>query len=88
MLIIENKTGGRGHAEYYLSKIEIKDHNGEINGQNLFDQQVNKNIKTYRNIRKVASGQRIEYITECLLDYPYLKENYNLIAIDLRKNRH
>ena len=27
------------------------------------------------------------YITGCLLDYPYFKENYKLIAIDLSKQQ-
>ena len=31
------------------------------------------------------AGLRDDYTTECLLDYPYLKEQYALIAIDLSK---
>ena len=27
-------------------------------------------------------GQGDDYTTSCLLDYPYFKENYKLIAID------
>ena len=39
--------------------------------------------KTYENIRKIAAGKGDDYITGCLLDYPYFKENYKMIAIDL-----
>ena len=32
-------------------------------------------------------GQGDDYTTGCLLDYTYFKENYKLIAIDLRKQQ-
>ena len=32
-------------------------------------------------------GQGNDYRTACLLDYPYFKENYKLIAIDLSKQQ-
>ena len=35
----------------------------------------------------MAMGRRDDYTTDCLLDYPYFKENYNLIAIDLWKQQ-
>ena len=42
-------------------------------------------LKTYENIREIATGQGDDYTTGCLLDYPYFKENYKMIAIDLSK---
>ena len=36
-------------------------------GQNLFDQLVENSLKTYNNIRKIATGQGDEYMTACLL---------------------
>ena len=42
-------------------------------------------MRTYDNIRKIAADQRDDYATGCLLDYPYFKENYKLIAINLSK---
>ena len=44
-------------------------------------------MRTYDNIRKIATDQRDDYATGCLLDYPYFKENYKLIAIDLSKQQ-
>ena len=41
--------------------------------------------KTYENIRKIATGKGDDYKTGCLLDYPYFKENYKIIAIGLRR---
>ena len=38
--------------------------------------------------KKIATtGQGDEYKTECLLDYPYFKKNYNLNTIDLSKQQ-
>ena len=37
--------------------------------------------KTYENIRKISAGQGDDY-TGCLLDYPYFKDHYKMIAID------
>ena len=42
-------------------------------------------IKTYENIRKIATGHGEDYTIGCLLDYPYFKENYKMIAIGLSK---
>ena len=44
-------------------------------------------MRTYGNIRKIATDQRYEYTTGCLLDCLYFKENYKLIAIDLSKQQ-
>ena len=44
-------------------------------------------ISKHENIRKIATGQGDDYTTGCLLDYPYFKENYKMIAIDLSKKQ-
>ena len=36
----------------------------------------------HENIKKVSTGQRDDYTTGCLLDYPYFEENYKMVAID------
>ena len=58
-----------------------------IDGKNFFDQPINSDLKTYENIRKIATGQGDDYTTGCLLDYSYFKENYKMIAIDLSKQQ-
>ena len=45
------------------------------------------NLKTYKNIRRIATGQGDDYTTGCLLDYSYFKDHYKLIAIDLSKQQ-
>ena len=40
-------------------------------------------LKTCDNIRKIATGPRDDQATGCLLNYPYFKEHYKLITIDV-----
>ena len=56
-----------------------------INGENFFDQPIKDNKVTHENIRKIATGRGDGYTTGCLLDYPYFKDSYKMIAIDLSK---
>ena len=58
-----------------------------IDGKNVFDQPINSMTKTYKNIRRIATGQGDDYTTGCLLNYTYFKENYKIIAIDLSKQQ-
>ena len=53
----------------------------------LFDQPIKNNKVTYDNIRKNATGYGDDYTTGCLLDYPYFKDNYKMIAVDLSKQQ-
>ena len=65
--------------------MDIKDYNVMIDGRNLFFRPIKNDLKTYYNIRKIATGQGDDYIIWSLLDYPYFKKYYKLIAIDLSK---
>ena len=85
VLAFENDTQRTSHSGYYLRNVEIKDYNIVINGENFFDQPVKNNKVTYENTRKIATDQGDDYITGCLLDYPYFKDSYKMIAVDLSK---
>ena len=87
VLSFRNNTDRTVHTRYYLPKIEIKYYSVMIHGQNVFDQPVKHDMKTYVDIWKVSTGQGDDYIAGCLLDYPYFKEHYELIAIDLIKQQ-
>ena len=63
----------------------MKDYNVMIDGRNFFDQPINSMSKTYENIRNIGTGKGDGYTTGSLLDYPYFKENYKMIAIDLSR---
>ena len=86
-LAFENDNDIRSDDEYYLPTVEIKDYNIVINGENFFDQPIKNNKITYDNIRKIAIGQGDDYTTGCLLDYPYFKDTYKMIAVDLSKQQ-
>ena len=56
-----------------------------INGENVFDQPIKDNKVKYENIGKITTGRGDDYTTRCLLDYPYFKDSYKMIAVDLSK---
>ena len=56
-----------------------------ITGEKFYDQPVKNNKVTYENIRNIATGQEHDYATGCFLDYPYFKDSYKIIVIDLSK---
>ena len=87
VLAFENDNHRRSDERYYLPTVEIKDYNIVINGENFFDQPIKNNKITYDNIRKIAAGQRDDYTTGCLLDYPYFSNTYKMIAVDLSKQQ-
>ena len=87
VLSFKDEDGWESHKQYYFPTVEIKDYDVMIDGRNLFDQPIKNNLKTYDNIRKVATGQGDDYTTRCLLAYPYFKNYYKLIAIDLSKQQ-
>ena len=87
VLAFKNDTQITGPKGYYLPNVEIKDYNVMINGENFFDQPIKNNKVTYENIRKIATSQGDDYTTGCLLDYPYFKDSYKMIAVDLSKQQ-
>ena len=80
-----NENCRTSHSTYYIPKVEIKDYNVMIDGTNFFDQPINSMNKTYENARKIATGKGDDYTTGCFLDYPYFKENYKMIVVDLSR---
>ena len=77
----QDEDGQESYKLYYIPTVVIKDYNFMIDGQNVFDQSIKNDLKTRNNIRKIAAGQGDDYTTRCLLDYPYFKKYYKLIAI-------
>ena len=58
-----------------------------IHGRNFYNQSINDQIKKYDEIRKIATGKGDNYSARCLLDYQYFKDHYQLIAVDLSKEK-
>ena len=61
VLSSENENSRTSHSEQCFPKVELKDNNFKIHGRNFFDQPINNNMKTYENIRKIATGQGDDY---------------------------
>ena len=91
VLAFENDTQRTSHSGFYLSNVEMEKINDlrmeKINGENFFDKPIKNNKVPYEHIRKIATGQGDDYTTGCLLDYPYFKDTYKMIAIDLKKQK-
>ena len=87
VLAFENETQRASAKGYYLPNVELKDYNIMINGENFFDQPIKDNKVKYENTRKIATAQGGDYTTSWLLDYPYFKDSYKMIAVDLRKQQ-
>ena len=58
-----------------------------IDGQNFFNQPAKNNLRTYDNIKKVATVQDDDYTTSCLFDYNCFNKFYKMIAIELCKQQ-
>ena len=56
-----------------------------IDGQNFLDQPENIKYITCNSIQKIATDQRDDYTTGCLMDYNCFKNYYQVIAIDFSK---
>ena len=87
VLAYENDTQKTNAKSYYLPNVEIKDYNIMINRESAFEQPVKDNKATGENIGKIATGQGDVYTTSCLLDYPYFKDSYKMIAVDFSKHQ-
>ena len=56
VLLFKDDDGRESHKQYYLLTAEIKDHNVIIDGRNFFDEPIKNHLKTYDNIRKIATS--------------------------------
>ena len=70
-----------------VPQVEIKDYNVMIDGRKCFNQPVKNNLRTYDDIRKIATGEGDDYTTDSLQDYSYFKNHCKMIAINLCKQQ-
>ena len=93
VLVFDNTENGNkkverdSHRKYFLPRVDITNYNVLIDGRKFYDQPINDQIKKYDEIRKIATGKGDDYTTVCLLDYQYFKDHYQLIAVDLSKQK-
>ena len=82
-----NRVTRNGYRKHFVPRVDITGYNVLIDGRNFYDQPINDLIRKYDEIRNIATGKGYNYATGCLLDYDYFKKNYQLIAVDLSKQR-
>ena len=87
ILSFENDAYQTSYRQYFLPTVLVTDYDVTIDRQNLFDQVVKNNLRTYDINRKIGTGQGGDYTIGCFLDYDYIKYNYKLIAISLSKQK-
>ena len=85
--LVANRVIKYIYRKYFVPRVDITSYNVLIAGRNFYDQAINDSIRKYNEIRKIATGKGDNYATGCLSDYDYFKKNYQLIAIDLSKQR-
>ena len=82
-----NRVLRNSHTKYFLPRVNITNYNVLIDGRNFYDQPINDSVKQNDELEKTATGQGDDCTTGCLLDYQYFKDHYNLIAVDLSKQK-
>ena len=73
--------------KFFLPRVNVTNYNILIDERNFFGQPINDLVKQYGKIIMTATGQGDDYTTSCLLDYLYFKDNCNLTAVDLSKQK-
>ena len=90
-IMVYNRVDGQptrnGQRKYYLPRIDLNKYNVIIDGRNFYDNPIESDIEKYRELKKVMIGKGEDYTTGSLLDYDYFKKHYQLVAIDLSKQK-
>ena len=86
-MAFENDKYRTSSKRYNLPSVEIKEYNVMIDKENFFDQSIKNDKTTYKNIRKIATGQGDDYTTGSLWDFASFKNCYKTFAIDLSKQQ-
>ena len=86
IIITNNRVERKNHRKHFFPTVNVTNYNVLI-GRNFSDQPINDQIKKHDEIRKIATRQGYDYTAGCLLDYQYFRDHYQLIAVDLSKQK-
>ena len=86
-MMVVKKFERNSCRKYFLPRVYITNYNALIDGRHFYDRPINDQIKKYDEIRKIETIKGDDYTTGCLLDYQYFKDHYQLIAVDLSKQK-
>ena len=84
---VDDQPTRNGGKKYYLPRIGLNKYNVIIDGRNFYDNPIESDIEKYRELKKVMIGKGEDYSTGSLLDYSYFLKHYELIAVDLSKQK-
>ena len=56
VLLFKDEDGRASYKQYYVPAVEIKYYKVMVDGRNFFDQLIKNDLKTYADIRKIATG--------------------------------
>ena len=82
-----NQVKRDSHRKYFPRRVDIIKYNVLIDGRNFYDQPINDQIRKHDEIRKITTGKADDYTSGCLLYYQYFKDHYQLIAVELSKQK-
>ena len=63
VLPFESEIDRTGRTGYFIPRVEINGYNVKNDGRDFFDQPIENDVKTYENIKKIATGQGDDYTT-------------------------
>ena len=91
LIMVYTSTNGQptrnGQRKYYLLRIDLNNYNVTIDGRNFYDNPIESDIEKYRELQKVMIGKGEDYTAGSLLDFNYFNKHYNLISVDLSKQK-
>ena len=76
-----------GQRKYYLPRISLNKYNVLIDGRSFYDNPIESDIENYRELKKVMIRKGGNYTTGSLLDFNYFDKHYELVAVDLSKQK-
>ena len=86
-----NRANGQpirnGQRKYYLPRIDLEKYNVITDGRSFYDNPIESYIEKYRELKKVMIRKGEDYTTGSLLDFNYFDKHYNLVAVDLSKQK-
>ena len=82
-----NKVKRDNDRGYFLPKLDLKKYNVLIDSRNFYDQPISDQTRKYNELRNVAIGKGDDFTTGCFIDYDYFLKHYQLVAIDLSKQK-
>ena len=82
-----DKVKRNNHRKCFLPREKIAKYNVLIDGRNFFDQPIDHEIKKGDEIKKIATEKGDDLTKGCFLDYQYFRDHYQLVAVDLSKQK-